>query len=182
MNTVSDVNVEPKLAERPNHDLTVAEAVWIGTALLQKKAGAENRNVGFDTGTIVVHVFSLRLTKGQYKSIWQHVNQHCVANRPPHQNRTRMLFAQGRGFRRLFREGDRSDEGRRDAPFHPEWHKLPPEYQYLQHWFEEEWNIPAPDGSEDPLLAAMGSGAELWKHEHADEYVSRLRADWGDSR
>jgi len=28
----------------------------------------------------------------------------------------------------------------------------------------------------DPLLAAKGSGRELWRDEHADEYVRRLRA------
>jgi hypothetical protein len=30
----------------------------------------------------------------------------------------------------------------------------------------------------DPLLAAQGSGKELWRDEHADEYVRRLREDW----
>jgi hypothetical protein len=30
----------------------------------------------------------------------------------------------------------------------------------------------------DPLLAAKGSGRELWRDEHADEYVRRLREDW----
>ena len=29
----------------------------------------------------------------------------------------------------------------------------------------------------DPLLAAKGSGRELWRVEHADEYVGRLRKD-----
>ncbi len=30
----------------------------------------------------------------------------------------------------------------------------------------------------DPLLALRGSGRELWRDEHADEYVRRLREDW----
>ena len=30
----------------------------------------------------------------------------------------------------------------------------------------------------DPLLQLRGSGRQLWADEHADEYVSRLRADW----
>jgi hypothetical protein len=30
----------------------------------------------------------------------------------------------------------------------------------------------------DPLLAARGSGRELWRDEHADEYVRRLREGW----
>ena len=30
----------------------------------------------------------------------------------------------------------------------------------------------------DPLLALRGSCRELWRDEHADEYVRRLREDW----
>ena len=30
----------------------------------------------------------------------------------------------------------------------------------------------------DPLLQLCGSGSQLWADEHADQYVSRLRADW----
>ena len=31
---------------------------------------------------------------------------------------------------------------------------------------------------DDPLLALRGSGKHLWKDEHADEYVRRLREGW----
>ncbi len=30
----------------------------------------------------------------------------------------------------------------------------------------------------DPLLSLRGSGRELWRDEHADEYVRRLRDGW----
>jgi hypothetical protein len=30
----------------------------------------------------------------------------------------------------------------------------------------------------DPLLSLKGSGRELWRDEHADEYVRRLREGW----
>ena len=30
----------------------------------------------------------------------------------------------------------------------------------------------------DPLLALVGSGLQLWRSEHADEYVQRLREGW----
>ena len=30
----------------------------------------------------------------------------------------------------------------------------------------------------DPLLASRGSGRELWRDEHADEYLRRLREGW----
>ena len=31
---------------------------------------------------------------------------------------------------------------------------------------------------DDPLLSLRGYGKELWRDEHADEYVRRLREDW----
>lgn len=31
----------------------------------------------------------------------------------------------------------------------------------------------------DPLLALRGSRRDLWADEHADEYVERLRSNWG---
>jgi len=33
----------------------------------------------------------------------------------------------------------------------------------------------------DPLLALMGSGKDLWADEHADEYVRRLREGWDEA-
>ena len=41
---------------------------------------------------------------------------------------------------------------------------------------------PAPSAiasaEEDPLLAAIGSGRHIWREEHADEYIDRLRSGW----
>lgn len=33
--------------------------------------------------------------------------------------------------------------------------------------------------ADDPLLALTGIGEEIWADEPADEYVARLRANWG---
>jgi hypothetical protein len=180
MSVISGEKTSLGKPEARSYDLTVADAVWIGTALRQRTAGIKNRDKGFATEDIVDEVVRLRLTKGAYKSIWQHVNQHCVANRKPQPNRSRMLFALGGGVRRLFRESDSSDPGREGAPTHPEWSKLPVEYQDLMKWYEEEWNGAAAGAERDPLLALIGSGKDIWKDEHADEYVARLRSDWGD--
>lgn len=175
MEAISSERTEMSDSGASESNLTVADAVWIGAALLQRKAGVKNRE-GFAADVIVDEVVRLRLTKGAPKSIWQHVNQHCVANRKPQPNRSRMLYALGGGVRRLFRDGDRSDAGREGAPTHPEWDKLPAQYQDLRRWYEEEWNGPAAGAENDPLLALIGT----WKWETADEYVARLRSDWGD--
>ncbi|MEO6805101.1 MAG: hypothetical protein ABI209_03040 [Edaphobacter sp.] len=159
-----------------DEDLKVADAVWVGTALLHEKTG---RNDGFSTEEIVSFVQLHRLTKGAYKSIWQHVNQHCVANRKPQPNRICMLFATGQGNRRLYRPGDESKiyPGRKGAPTHPDWDSLPKQYQYLRDWYEE-WTRATASEMKDPLLELVGT----WSEEPADEYVARLRENWGDAR
>jgi hypothetical protein len=162
----------------PLEPLTVADAVWVGTAMLQRKHGM----AVFSTEDIVNYVQDLGLTRGAYKSIWQHVNQHCVANRPPQPNRSCMLFATGGGNRRLFRTGDPRDPARAGAPHHPEWQKLPEGYRDLQQWYEENWDVPASTSVQDPLLALVGAGADIWCNQHADEYVTELRTNWGDAR
>jgi hypothetical protein len=176
MEAISSERTELSESGAAESSLTVADAVWIGAALLQRRAGVENRDKGFATEEIVDEVVRLRLTKGAPKSIWQHVNQHCVANRKPQPNRSCMLYALGQGNRRLFRSGDIPVEGRKGAPTHPEWDKFPAQYQDLRRWYEEEWNGAAAGAENDPLLALIGT----WKWETADEYVARLRSDWGD--
>ena len=159
-----------------NCDLTVADAVWIGTATLHQDWPDA---IGFSTETIVNRVMELRLTRREQKTVWQHVHQHCVANRKPMPNRSRMLFALGRGDRRLFREGDRSVPEREGAPTHPKWSDLPEKYRHLEQWYEE-WSRPARSAEEDPLLRLVGSGTEIWKGAHADEFVASLREGWGE--
>lgn len=168
--------IEQNMALTTPLDLKVADAVWVGTALLHEQYP---QTQGFSTEEIVNKVLSLHLTKGGQKSVWQHVNQHCVANRKPQPNRSRMLFALGGGNRRLFRDGDRSDPERAGAPTHPEWSELPMVYRHLEKWYAE-WNRPVRSNEDDPLLRLVGSGAEIWKHTHADEFVASLREGWGE--
>jgi hypothetical protein len=156
-------------------DLKVADAVWVGTAILHE----QNPDTSdFTTEQIVTFVAGLHLTRGTQKSIWQHVNQHCVANREPLPNRSRMLTATGKGNRRLFRNGDTTYAGREGAPTHPEWSSLPTRYRYLERWYNE-WNGSTGSAKDDPLLRLVGSGTNIWKHQHADEFVAGLREGWG---
>jgi hypothetical protein len=172
METASINSMESR-TQADSGGLKVADAVWVATALLQEK----HENGEFSTEDIVSSVQRHHLTKGTFKSVWQHVNQHCVANRPPQPNRICMLTATGKGCRRLFRPGDRVDEGRKGAPTHPEWHVLPKQYQYLQNWYEE-WAQLAAGETQDPLLELVGT----WRDEPADDYVAHLRENWSDAR
>ncbi len=159
--------------------LTVADAVWVAAATLQREAG-ETR--AFSTEDIVSKVTHLGITKGQSKSIWQHVNQHCVANRKAQPNRLCYLYATGGGERRLSRPGDRRDPSREGAAMHPTWERLPERFADLRRWYEQEWTSSGAIPESDPLLDLIGSGATIWMVEHADEYVANLRANWGETQ
>jgi hypothetical protein len=174
METVVVDSTKSYTQKESDGNLKVADAVWVGTALLHEKT---RRNEGFSTEKIVESVQEHHLTKGSYKSIWQHVNQHCVANRPPQPNRICMLTAEGKGYRRLFRPGDKVHEERKGAPTHPEWNSLPKQYQYLRNWYEEWAQLTAGE-AKDPLLELAGT----WKDESADNYVAHLRENWGNAR
>ena len=90
-----------------------------------------------------------------------------------------MLFATGKVTRRLFRDGDPYDLARERAKVVPMREEIPSEYRYLLDWYSSEFaERKSRDGKDDPLLTLRGSGKDLWAHEHADEYVRRLREGW----
>jgi len=157
--------------------LTVTNAVWIATALLHRRYPERD---GFEREEIVTLVRELNLTDAEEGSVHQHVRQHSVANKKPQPNTVCMLFDPGGGLRRLVRTGDQVYPGRNAARIHPKWVELPEQYQDLRRWYEEEWNGVAAGQETDPLLALIGSGKAIWQDEPADEYVARLRSDWGD--
>ena len=151
--------------------VTVANAVWIATALLQRK----NREAVFSTEEIVKMVKAEKLSDSKEHVIAQHVRQHCVANRLPQPNTVCMLTALGRGDRRLFREGDKVEAGRNPERTHPDPKDIPPQYHELIRWYEKEW-FPRNPKIQDPLLAAAGTGRTVWKID-AVLYVQQLREE-----
>src|ERR1700733_1354909 len=87
--------------ENDNFGLKVADAVWVGTALLTRDRDAQAQ---FSNEEIVASVLKHRLTGAAEKSIRQHVVQHCVAEYKPQPNRSRMLHATSSTHRRLFHD------------------------------------------------------------------------------
>ena len=107
-------------------------------------------------------------------TIYQHANQHCVANRPPNAAKLRMLVETPEGLRRLYRNGDPTDPrraGSRSAPA-----LLPESYRDLaawyQHWSEEQAQTSGQN--EDPLAQLAGT----WHYGDPDAYVNALRDGW----
>lgn len=149
-------------------DLTASNAVWIAAALLQK--GHPDKE-GFDRTEIAE--LARKLSRVSLKTIWQHIDQHCVADRPPNPGRARMLTHVMRGKRRLFKPGDKYHPGREGSPTHPDWTGLPARFRNLEGWYRQ-WS----NADEDPLLALAGLGERVWGNEDAVEHVRELRKGW----
>ncbi|MGA8110235.1 MAG: hypothetical protein WB974_12410 [Acidobacteriaceae bacterium] len=154
-----------------------ADRVWIATALLHRENPGEE---DFSEAEIVVRGRREGFVEESSNVFAVHANQHCVANRRPNPGSHRMLFETRKGRRRLYREGDPCSPGRtgKTAP-NPD--DIPAKYRALLEWYRK-WSRPATGRAAprpaDPLLALRGSGRHLWKDEHADVYVRRLREGW----
>jgi hypothetical protein len=156
--------------------LKVADEVWIATALLHR---AHPKRQDFSIEEIMERASQEAGSEPLRPGVRVHVNQHCVANRPPNPGRYRMLFESAPGRRRLFRSGDNYDAAREGAKVVPAREDMPSAYASLLEWYRDWSQDDVEDRiKNDPLLALRGSGKELWADEHADEYVRRLRDGW----
>lgn len=156
-----------------------ADRVWIAAALLQKDNPGRK---DFSESEIIARGRREGFVEEKSNVFAVHVNQHCVSNRRPNPGKHRMLVETEKGRRRLYREGDVSWPGR-TGKVAPEPDQIPAKYHSLLDWYRK-WASQTgsgggPSSVPDPLLALRGSGRELWKDEHADDYVRRLREGWG---
>jgi hypothetical protein len=152
-------------------DLSAADAVWVATALLHRE---HPRKKAFSVQEIVHRVEMENLSTRQPMTIYQHANQHCVANRPPNNARLSMLMETPDGLRRLYRRGDPIAPQRMGARHLPDPASLPEGYRHLLDWYTAWENKNAADVSSDPLLALAGT----WTFGDADAYVRELREGW----
>lgn len=153
----------------------VADEVWIATALLHREH-AKRRD--FTVSEIVERARREALGPGLRPGVNVHAYMHCVANREPNPGRYRMLYATGSNTRRLYRPGDQADPRRR-GKITPRRDQIPERYRSLLDWYERKYcRAASPAPEPDPILALRGSGAEIWRDEHADQYVRRLREGW----
>jgi hypothetical protein len=158
-----------------------ADRVWIALALLHK----ENPEASdFSEAEILDRGRREGFVEQASNAFAVHVNQHCVANRRPNPGNHRMLVETAQGRRRLYRQGDRCMPGRKGKIL-PRLDDIPSKYHPLLDWYAR-WartssssvSSGSPPLSEDPLLALRGSGKDIWKGEHADEFVRRMREGW----
>jgi hypothetical protein len=154
----------------------VADEVWIATALLHRE---HPERLDFAVEEIVERATKEAVAGPIRPGVYVHATQHCVANRPPNPGRYRMLFETSPGRRRLFRKGDAYHPSREGAKMTPHVDEMPQGYGGLLDWYRD-WCAAALSAAPeaDSLLALAGSGKKLWRDEHADEYVRRLREGW----
>lgn len=154
----------------------VADEVWLASALLHKH---HPLRTDFAIDEIVARAARESITGTLRPSLYVHVVEHCVANRPPNPNRYRMLFETAPGRRRLFRPGDPYDQAREGSKTIPSAGEIPREHEYLLAWYWEWVKSDVSASAEtDPLLRMAKSGQEIWRDENPDEYVRRLREGW----
>ena len=164
------------MGSRVTAHIKVADEVWLTTALLHRENPSRS---DFTVQEILQRAAEEEIIDERRPGVYQHVVQHCVANRPPKPNNYRMLFESRPKYRRLFRVGDSYDPRREGGKITPEADDIPMRYSTLLKWYQEWSRTQARKTRQtDPLLALYGSGKKLWADEHADEYVARLRQGW----
>jgi hypothetical protein len=162
--------------------MNAANAVWVAAAQLHQQ---QPHVADFSVEEIVERAVRDGLTDVTRNTIQVHVNQHCVANRPPIPARLRMLQETGSQRRRLHRPGDPEHPKRREAAdkegsrITPRSEDLPPHLRSLVEWYLKEFAARA-NGTpaSDPLLALKGAGKQVWGDAHPDDHVRELRAGW----
>ena len=163
------------VALKKDFSLKLADEVFLVVATLhQENPDAED----FSVQEIMQKAEELNLNGNVRPGFITHVRQHCVANKPARPGDYRMLFATGRGRRRLLRSSDRYDRSRQGKMF-PEVQDVGMAFFTLIAWARVRYDKSGERKHKfAELLALAGSGKELWADEHADEYVARLRSNW----
>ena len=155
--------------------LKVADEVWIATALLHRE---NPQSEDFSVEEIARRAEREALAGGLRASFHMHVAQHCVANRPPHPARHRMLFETGSGRRRLFRKGDPHHPARKVGKITPDPLEMPYGYGVLLTWYRI-WSAappPRPPLHDHPLLALQRSGKQLRRRKQTRKSSTRSSA------
>ena len=158
--------------------IKVADEVWVATALLHRE---HPKRADFTVAEIVARAERESITGSLRPGVYQHAIQHAVANVPRSPNRYKLLFATAPDRRRLYRPGDPCDSDRAGSKTVPRRDDLPERYRLLLDWYADTYvrqSSLRDRIKNDPILAMIGLGKEIWKDETADEYVRRLREEW----
>ncbi|MGD0799277.1 MAG: hypothetical protein ABR910_16295 [Acidobacteriaceae bacterium] len=158
-----------------NAGLKVADAVWVATAELHHRYPEAP---GFSPASIREEVLTSRLTDKDQKSVYQHIIQHLLANKPKDPNGRKMLTEVGDGLRRLYIAGDPFHPSKKDGRSTPKPEDLPPSLRHWLSWYEN-WSRNHPGKREpSPALDPLEALAGTWTFGDADTFVRELRKGW----
>ena len=151
--------------------------MFIATALLHRE---NPKRPDFTISEIVERAAKENLFGELRPGVRVHASLHCVANRAPNPGRYRMLYATGERTRRLLRSGDDEHPGR-TGKIWPDPEEVPSRYAELIQWAKQQYGKPSSHQARwlDGVLQMRGLGRELWRGENPDEYVRKLRENWG---
>jgi hypothetical protein len=166
-----------KVLKSARLDIKVADEVFIATALLHRE---NPQHPDFTISEIVERAAKENLFGELRPGVRVHASLHCVANRAPNPGRYRMLYATGDRTRRLLRAGDTYHPDR-TGKIWPEPDAVPPKYAELISWAKQQYGNASPHQTRwlDGVFQMRGLGRELWRGENPDEYVRKLRENWG---
>lgn len=155
--------------------LLVADECWVALARLHREHP--------DRSSFSAREILDRISKDAHSpvrpGIQAHIYLHNVANLAPNSARYRMFYRLADGSCRLFRPGD-DFHPTRGGKTKPDRADLPEEYHDLLGWYEREYCTRRPDAKQDPVLAMLGIGRELWAKESGDEFIARERRGWDE--
>jgi hypothetical protein len=156
--------------------IRVADEVFIATALLHR----ENPGREDFTLTEIVQRAQRENIFGEVRpGVRVHASLHCVANRAPNDGRYRMLYETAANQRRLLLEGD-AFHPRRSGKIFPDPREIPAKYHELLEWAKQRYRRGGGNGGKwlGEIFQLRGMGSGIWRSEHGDEYVRRLRKGW----
>lgn len=131
--------------------MTIADSVWLATALLHRE---NERASDFSVQQIIEKVRAAHFFDSYRPGLPVFASKHCVANKAPNPLRHRILIETTRGRRRLFRQGDTFHPDRKGGKIRPERADLPAQYQSLVDWYDENY-------SKQPGRGAAGAAARV---------------------
>jgi AbrB family looped-hinge helix DNA binding protein len=137
--------------------MTIADSVWIATALLHIETPVA---LDFSVKEITERAVREDLVDGYRPGLQVHASKHCVANKSANPGRHRMLVETTRGRRRLFKVGDSFHVNRKDGKIRPEKRDLPAQYHDLVNWYDTVYSkqtVAAPGMESQELAVARGN-------------------------
>ncbi len=117
--------------------ISTANLVWIATSLLHNE---RKEAEAFSTEEIFQKAKSLNLSSVSDSTIQMHISLHCVANAKAQPDTHKKLLRMGRGWYRLYKEGDTFDDSRAKGRILPLPEEIPTKYRYLIDWYRNDYS------------------------------------------